>query len=121
MMLIVMAFEVFYSFCVVFVTCELGERLMSEYEDIEYVICQFDWYLLPADVQKTLPTIIINAQQAVNIQCFGSTNTSRESFQKVRIVKIEPIIKNLLKFCLFVGGQFRIFVFYDDSSILLNM
>lgn len=83
MILIETAFEVFYSFCVVFIACELGERLMSEFEDIDYVICQFDWYLLPAEVQKIIPTIIINAQQAVCIECFGSTNTNREAFQKV--------------------------------------
>lgn len=83
MMLILMGFEVLHSFGVLFASCELGERLMSEYEEIEYEISQFDWYLLPADVQQILATIIINGQQAVNIRCFGSTNTSRESFQKV--------------------------------------
>lgn len=84
MTLIVMAFQVFYAFVVVFITCELGERLMSEFSDIANVIGQFDWYLLPPEVQKTLPTIIINAQQAVNIECFGSMNTCRESFQQVK-------------------------------------
>ena len=84
MVLIKMALEVFYSFLFVFISCELCERLMGEYDDIGYVICQFDWYLLPIKIQKTLPTIIINAQQAVDIQCFGSTNANRESFQKVQ-------------------------------------
>lgn len=92
MMLIVMAFEVFYSFCVVFITCELGERLMNEYADIEYVICQFDWYLLPLEVQRQLTTIVINAQHPVVVQCFGSTNTSRESFQQVRLTTMKSIL-----------------------------
>lgn len=107
MMLIVMIFEVFYSFCMVFIPCELGERLMSEYENIEYVISQFDWYLLPAEVQRILPTIIINAQQAVNIQCFGSTNTSRESFQRVRWKKSECFLPNLIKIHNFLGIKYN--------------
>lgn len=87
MMLIVMAFEVFYSFVVVFITCELGQRLICEYADIEDVICQFDWYLLPLDIQKALTIIIFNAQQPVTIECFGSTNTNRESFQQVCLMR----------------------------------
>lgn len=126
MMLVVMAFEVFYSFCVVFVTCELGERLISEYEEIEYVICQFDWYLLPAEVQKVLPTIVINAQKTVTIECFGSTNTNRESFQKVRPEMrknhndfLENNIHKSLKF-VFTGGEHWLHILYDDSSVFLK-
>ena len=83
MVLIKLAIEVFYSFFAMGLTCELCERLMDEYDDIGYVIYQFDWYLLPIKVQKTLPTIIINAQRSIDMQCFGSTNANRESFQKV--------------------------------------
>lgn len=100
MMLIEMVFEVLYSFCVIFITCEMNQQLTNDYEDIEYVIGQFDWYLLPADVQRILPIIVINAQQAVNIQCFGSTNANRESFQKVREKrcgkKVERFMLNLI-------------------------
>lgn len=87
MMLIEMVFEVFYSFCVVFVSCEMGERLINEYEDIEFVICQLDWYLLPLEIQQMLTTIIINAQHPVTIECFGSTNVNRESFMQVRLTQ----------------------------------
>ena len=77
-------------------TCELGERLMNEYEDIEYVISQLNWYLLPAKIQKTLPIIINNAQQAVDVQCFGSMNICRESFQKVnKFLWFDHIMLNL--------------------------
>lgn len=84
MMLIVMVIEVFYSFVVIFITCEMGERLKSKYEDIEHMIGQLDWYLVPAEVQRILPTIIINAQKSVTFEIFASTDTSRESFQTVR-------------------------------------
>lgn len=83
MMLIVMVIEVFYSF-VIFITCEMGEQLKSKYEDIEHMIGQLDWYLVPAEVQRILPTIIINAQKSVTFEIFASTDTSRESFQTVR-------------------------------------
>lgn len=84
-MLIEMVIEVFYSFCVVFITCELGERLINAYGGIDDVIGQFDWYLYPFEIQKFLPTIIIIAQQPVAIECFGSVTTNREAFQQVSI------------------------------------
>ena len=64
---------------------EFGQWLTSEYADIEYVIGQLDWHSFPLGIQQILTTIIINAQQPVNIECFGSTSTNRESFQKVSV------------------------------------
>ena len=74
---------------------ELGENLTKEYEDIEYVICQFEWYLLPLGIQRILTTNIINAQQSVTIECFGSSSIDRESFQKVSSALIKKKVEKM--------------------------
>lgn len=81
--LIEIAFEIFYSFCVVFIMCELGERLIHSYSEIDDTIIQLDWYLFSFDIQKILPIIFMNSQKPVPILIFGSTQTKRETFQKV--------------------------------------
>lgn len=77
-------FELFWSFGLVFITCELAGRVSSKFDDVDATVAQFKWYLFPYDVQKLLPTIISNAQQEVGIECFGSVLCNRETFQKVR-------------------------------------
>lgn len=73
----------FYSFCFVFITCELGEQLTIAFDELEFVMEQLDWYLFPIEIQRLLPIILISAQQSVTIQCFGSFATNRDTFKKV--------------------------------------
>lgn len=48
------------------------------------MINQFDWYLMPADIQRMLPIIVNFAQQPVYIVCFGSAACDRDTFKYVR-------------------------------------
>lgn len=75
--------EVVFAFGLVFIVCEIGERISTAFNEIDDVIDQFKWYLLPAEVQRMLPTIILNVQQKVALKCFGSISCQREAFRKV--------------------------------------
>lgn len=73
----------FWAIFMVFFSCEIGQRFSNAYEEIDYEIAQFDWYLMPIKTQQMLPTLMINAQQAVDIECFGSMACGRDTFKKV--------------------------------------
>lgn len=70
----------------VFIVCDIGERASGAFSEISDIIYQFHWYLLPAEIQQMLPSIIYFAQQPVDFVCFGSITCSRESFKKVSTI-----------------------------------
>lgn len=69
------------------------------------------------NVQKILPTILIHAQQPINIHCFGSIPCNRETFKKVKANLFAYIKLRDFIFALCAGDQFYIFIFYDAASI----
>lgn len=83
-----MLLEVFYAFGIVFTVCELSERIINSFEQINDVVHQFEWYLFPVSIQRILPIFIINVHQPIDIAYFGSRSCSREAFKKVRIYRI---------------------------------
>lgn len=85
MILIVPVFELSTTFVIVVVICELSGRLTYRFDDIDYIMTHFKWYLFPIEIQKILPTILINAQERVVIECFGSIPCDRETLKKVII------------------------------------
>lgn len=85
-MLSIIMIQIAYTFGVLFIACELGQRTTLALNDCCDVINQFDWYLLPADIQRLLPIIINCAQQAVDIKCYGSVACNRETFRYVSYV-----------------------------------
>lgn len=81
--LFVTIFYTSYAFGMVFMICELGQRMSNAFEEIEGVIVQFNWYLFPDKLKQMLPIILMNAQDQVAFECFGSIICSREAFRKV--------------------------------------
>lgn len=78
-----------------FVACELAGRVSYEFDEIDYIIGQFEWYSFSHELQKMVPFITMNAQQEVAFQCFGSHNCNRETFKKVN-TEIEDNYKQML-------------------------
>lgn len=67
-----------------FVACELGERVSNEFDELDDEIYHFNWYKFPQNVCRTLPMIQMCTQQPVRINVFGKRITcTREIFQKV--------------------------------------
>lgn len=69
----------------VFIACEISQRLIDAFDDIDSTIERFDWYLFPVEIQRMLPMIIMYAQDPVSLECFGSIICTREVFKSVRI------------------------------------
>lgn len=93
----VMLFEAvfcgFLAIMLVFTACELGQRISDAFSSINDALDQFHWYLLPIDVQRILPTIIINAQQPLVVRCFGNVPCERETFKKV--IKADELFSSI--------------------------
>lgn len=83
MVLFVTIFYASYAVGLIFVACELGQRMSDAFEEICDLIGKFSWYSFPDKLKNNLTTIIIVAQQPVEIECFGSITCSRFSFKNV--------------------------------------
>lgn len=81
--LVVAIFYSSYAFGIVFISCEVGQRLCDAFEDINDTIELLDHYRFSMKIKRMLPTIMITAQETVFIECFGSITCVRESFKKV--------------------------------------
>lgn len=75
----------FWSFAAIFLFCELGERVTNRFDVRNDLIYQSDWYTFPFEIQRTLPTVILAAQQPIGICIFGSARCSRHSFENVSV------------------------------------
>lgn len=71
-------------FGLVFLSCEIGQRFTYAFDEITDLFGQLNWYLFPINVQRLLPTIMINVQEPIVIGCFGIINGSRDQLKKVK-------------------------------------
>lgn len=67
-----------------FFSCELGQRLSMAYNEVQNEIDQLDWYLLPMETQRMLPTLMCNTQKPFKVVCFGGISCERDTFKTVR-------------------------------------
>lgn len=85
MVLLTAIYYVCWSFGIVFLVCEIGEHIHCEFNEINNLIVQSEWYSLPFQVKRILPTILYNSQKSVYLECFGSNPCSRMIFKEVSI------------------------------------
>lgn len=83
MVLLTTILEDSYAFGILFIGCELGQRVSLAFEECREMVNQFEWYLFPAEIQRMLPLILHFTQQPFNITCYGSTNCDRGTFKAV--------------------------------------
>lgn len=81
----------FWSFAVIFLFCELGERLTGRFNEIDNEIFGCDWYTFPADVQKMLPIILIGTQTPVLLNGVGNVQCTREAFKIVNFFELKNV------------------------------
>lgn len=82
-------------FCVfglVFLSCEIGQRLTDTFDEIYRKFKKSAWYLFPIEVQRMLPTILIGVQETIVFDCFGILDISREQFKKVNTDRCRSIV-----------------------------
>lgn len=81
--LLTYSLQLFWGYAVIFIFCELGERLTQEYDKLYDVICEFNWYAYPLKVQRILPIAFAGAQDQIILQGFGNCLCTREAFKNV--------------------------------------
>ena len=86
-------FEWFGSFTSTLLICEFVGRISNEFNEIGYLIEQFDWYLFPIEMLRMLPIILLNTQQLVTFKCFGTMACDRETFGKVNLESMKKMSK----------------------------
>lgn len=84
--------ETTYAFSVMFICCELAQRISVAFDECSEMVDQLDWYLFPAKIQRMLPTILNFTQQPIEIKCFGSTACDRETFKSVSYEASQSIV-----------------------------
>lgn len=84
-MILTSVLQLVWVFGLAFIPCELGERVKLEFCEISCVMNQFDWYRFPIEILPFLPIIMINVQQPVVVDCFGSIACTREVFKSVSL------------------------------------
>lgn len=73
----------FWSFFHIYIFCQFGEIVTGEFMELSEVIYQLDWYTFPPEIQRTLTTLLINAQQPVYFMGFGNIICTCETYKKV--------------------------------------
>lgn len=81
--LFITIFGGFWGASLVFACCELSERFNTALNELNDMIGQLDWYLLPIEVQRMLPILITYTQKPLVIKFFGNIACNREQFKKV--------------------------------------
>lgn len=114
-------FEMLWALNIVFISCELAERVTNVFDEIMDVIGQFNWYLFPIELKQLLPTAISNAHREIGIECFGSVLCNRKTFKIVSGIEmnnsnIGPKQRINILFP-FSGGPSSIFIFYGSARI----
>lgn len=73
----------FWGLFLVFLTCEMNQRYTNAFNEVGKVFGEIDWYLLPIEIQRILPIIMIHLQEPNDFRIFGHISTSRKQFKKV--------------------------------------
>lgn len=73
----------------IFFFCYFGESINSQFDELNDVIYQSDWYTHQLDIQRIIPTILIATQHPPVLKGFGNLVCTRESFKKVDLLYIK--------------------------------
>lgn len=78
--------EMFWSFALIFIYCEFGERVSTGFSELNDAINQFNWYTFPIEIQRDLPIVMIFAQEPVVVSGFGNIACVRLTFKSVSAI-----------------------------------
>lgn len=78
----------FWSFAFIFIFCYFGQSIRGQFNQLNDVIYEFEWYLYPVEIQRMIPTILIATQNTPSLKGFGNVNCTHETFKKVCLIII---------------------------------
>lgn len=67
----------------IFLFCNFGEDITTQFKAIDHEIYECDWYLFPRKAQRILPTLVLSTQRPVIFRGFGNVVCTREAFKRV--------------------------------------
>lgn len=82
----------FWSFALIFLFCNFGEKIGGQFNKLNDVIYQCNWYLCPLKTQQMFPMILTATQNVPTMTSFGNVVCSRESFKKVTLIYFQADI-----------------------------
>lgn len=85
--------QLFGSFVVLLGICEYCERVRMTFDEINTMLDQLKWYLLPNQTQKMLSIILIVAQAPVEFRIFGSVSCNRKICKEVSVSPMRRLIQ----------------------------
>lgn len=71
------------SLATIFIVCEFGHQLTSQFNAFDDKLFQSNWYSYPIEVQRMLVTVMATTQQLAYIEGFGNIQCTRNSFKEV--------------------------------------
>lgn len=86
--IVILSMAFTWTFVFIFVVCEPGEYVTKEFDAFGKELERCDWHLLSIDLRRSYLIFLLNAQESINIQCYGRVLCKRETFKKVVYIKI---------------------------------
>lgn len=77
------------AFTIIFILCEVGERIMDPLNEINNDLWMSDWYTFPVSVRKKFPILIHATQKPFLLSGFGNIQCSRKAFENVTFFKTQ--------------------------------
>lgn len=87
----------------VLIACEAGHRVSDTFDEMDDTFEKIDWYLLPIEVQRMLPVILMYVQEPMVPEFFGSISCTREQLRKVSRRNKEIVVSSIIVCCLFIN------------------
>lgn len=67
----------------IFATCELGQRFTNAFIEVDDDLAHLKFYLLPMEIRRVLPIIMIYSQEPLVVKFFGQMSVTRDQFKRV--------------------------------------
>lgn len=70
-------------FAFLFLTCEFGGRVATQFDSLDQEVERCNWYALPIELQRIYLIFSLDVQQPKEIQSYAGLVCSRETFKHV--------------------------------------
>lgn len=74
-------------FGVLFIVCDVGERMICLFGVFGEEVERCDWYRLPIEMQRMYSILLSDTQQSKCITCYGDIQCKRETSKKVHFIE----------------------------------
>lgn len=81
--LITPVIAVCWTFFIIAILCELGERVTQQFNAFNEQVIQCEWHLFSLDLQRMLLIFMCDSQQPAFVRGFANIVCTRDSFKKV--------------------------------------